>query len=117
MTVHVSGSLNKVGTQCVCWFHSQAIYHDGRSYSPKIIRIIYFSLTSLTKLLYRDARITTVSLRKASKRQSLLHMDRVRKDGRRSGVNDVVVDTVRDVLIKSRDIITCNAENFNRCTL
>ena len=27
---------NKIGTQCVCWFYSQGIYHYARSYNFKI---------------------------------------------------------------------------------
>jgi hypothetical protein len=26
----------KIGTQCLCWFYSQGICHDARSYNPKI---------------------------------------------------------------------------------
>jgi len=30
---------NKSGIQCVCWFYSQGICHDARSYDPK--KILY----------------------------------------------------------------------------
>jgi hypothetical protein len=51
-------SNNKVGTQCVSWFYAQGIYHDARSYNPKIMKafletIIYpSSMTSYQVLRY-----------------------------------------------------------------
>jgi hypothetical protein len=43
---------NKIGTQCFCWFYSQGIYHDARSYNLKIrfaesFRIFPFSIFPL----------------------------------------------------------------------
>jgi hypothetical protein len=32
---------NKIGPQCVCWFYLQQIYHDARSYSPKIPCVLF----------------------------------------------------------------------------
>jgi hypothetical protein len=31
----------KIETQCICWFYSQGIYHDERSYSLKISLITF----------------------------------------------------------------------------
>ena len=31
-----SRNTNKTGIQCICWFYSQRICHDARSYDPKI---------------------------------------------------------------------------------
>jgi len=49
-----SRNTNKIGIQCICWFYSQGIRYDARSYDLKISNTLLDKLHRSGDYLFRD---------------------------------------------------------------
>jgi hypothetical protein len=59
-TCRVNITNNKIGTQCVCWFYSQGIYHDARSYNPKMY-VLFFFVVCITQNVFLLQIVTEIT--------------------------------------------------------
>jgi hypothetical protein len=113
---------NKIGIQCVCWFYSQGIYHDARSYNPKIYKFTLclnfpstFSRQQLTGDWQSENMATATNKQKSFERpRKFLNHTRNRKGGEKADMCREFGHSTIQMIWKNRSKITSNLKRTNR---